>query len=94
MMVEYVGRIPPLVHTFRDDLSNRDVVWFGVAFKAPLSDEPVLLDDRLVLPQGVWYFAFTGGEQVLYSGNNPLPPDFLSKVVPQFMEAHRGNHRH
>ena len=89
MVVEYVGNIPPLVHTFRDDVANRDVVWFGVALKHPLHDQPVLLDDRFTHPGGVWYFGFTP-EAVLYSGPNALQPEMLKNLIPRFMEAHRG----
>lgn len=89
MMVEYVGPQSPVVHIFRDDVSNRDVAWFGVALKHPLHDQPMLLDDRFTHPDGVWYFGFQP-ESVLYAGPYALQPEMLQKLIPRFLEAHRG----
>ena len=86
-MVEYIGNVPPRVHEFVDDIANRTIPWFGVAVQHQITNQPVLLQDRVVMNHGVWYFAFVSDRQVLYSGSEDLPPAALQKIIPQLVGA-------
>lgn len=57
----------------------------GVVLNDP--DGPIVMDDRVVFPDGVWYFSVSP-ERVVYSGARPLSEAVLRQAVTAFIPAH------